>query len=152
MFYVDPPEGATAESVRRGMELWSYTMNNITDQAVQRSLKLARLSKMVEARNQMIKHNMSPAHPYYQALKEKTLQAIQEGGLQVPMLVLWGANDPAMYVHGGIELFNLVSSGSPKSQLHVINNCGHSPYIEYPELFNRIIVSFCGAYASPPIR
>lgn len=152
MFYVDPPEGPTPESIRRGMELWSYSMNNITDEKVKKALAISRLPKRSEAREQMIKHNMSPAHPSFQILRKKALDEIKEGKLKVPTLVLWGYNDPAMYYQGGIELFKLVSSGNPESQLHMFNNCGHSPYIEYPELFNRLIIDFCGAYSSPPIE
>jgi 2-hydroxy-6-oxo-6-(2'-carboxyphenyl)-hexa-2,4-dienoate hydrolase len=152
MYYVNPREGATHESVKRGTEMWSYTMNNVTDQAAQRSLKISALPKMVEARNQMIKHSMSPAHPSFIALKQKALDEIKEGKLKAPMLVLWGYNDPSMHIDIGIELFKLVSSGSPHAQLYVVNDCGHSPYIEHPELFNRIIVGFSGAYASPPIQ
>jgi 2-hydroxy-6-oxo-6-(2'-carboxyphenyl)-hexa-2,4-dienoate hydrolase len=152
MFYVDPPEGATQESILRRMELWSYSMNNITDESVQKAFTISRLPKRIEARKQMIKHNMSPAHPSFQALRKKALDEIKEGKLKVPTLILWGNNDPAMYCEGGIELFKWVSSGNPESQLHIFNNCGHSPYIEYPEQFNRLIKSFCGAYASPPIE
>jgi pimeloyl-ACP methyl ester carboxylesterase len=152
MFYVAPPEGPTPESIRRSMELWSYSMNNITNEKVQKALTISRLPKRNEAREQMIKHNMSPAHPSFQALRKKALDEIKEGKLKVPTLVLWGYNDPAMYYQGGVDLFKLVSSGNPESQLHIINNCGHSPYIEYPELFNSVIISFCGAYSSPPIE
>jgi 2-hydroxy-6-oxo-6-(2'-carboxyphenyl)-hexa-2,4-dienoate hydrolase len=152
MFYVDPPEGPTPESIRRGMELWSYSMNNITDEKAKKALTISRLPKRSEAREQMIKHNMSPAHPSFQILRKEALDEIKEGKLKVPTLVLWGYNDPAMYYQGGIELFKLVSSGNPESQLHMFNNCGHSPYIEYPELFNRLIIDFCGAYSSPSIE
>jgi 2-hydroxy-6-oxo-6-(2'-carboxyphenyl)-hexa-2,4-dienoate hydrolase len=152
MFYVEPPEGPTPESIRRGMELWSYSMNNITDEKVQKALTISRFPKRIEAREQMIKHNMSPAHPSFQDLRKKALDEIKGGKLKVPTLVLWGYNDPAMYHQGGVDLFKLVSSGNPESQLHIINNCGHSPYIEYPELFNRLIINFCGAYSSPPIE
>jgi 2-hydroxy-6-oxo-6-(2'-carboxyphenyl)-hexa-2,4-dienoate hydrolase len=149
MFFVDPPEGATPESIRRGMELWSYSMNNITDESVQRALTVSRLPKRIEARKQMIKYSMSPAHPSFKTLREKALEEIKEGKLEVPTLILWGYNDPAMYYEGGIELFKWVSSGNPESRLHMLNNCGHSPYIEYPEQFNRLIKSFCGAYVHP---
>jgi 2-hydroxy-6-oxonona-2,4-dienedioate hydrolase len=152
MFYVDPPEGPNPESIRRSMELWSYSMNNITYEKAQKALTISSLPKRNEARAQMIKHNMSPAHPSFQALRKKALAEIQEGKLKVPTLVLWGYNDPAMYFQGGVDLFKLVNSGNPESQLHIFNNCGHSPYIEYPEQFNRLIVSFCGSSSSPPVK
>jgi hypothetical protein len=39
-FYVDPPEGPTPESIRRGMEFWSYAQNNITAEKVERDYRL----------------------------------------------------------------------------------------------------------------
>ena len=151
MFFVNPPEGATPESIQRGMEMWSYSMNNITDEKVQRAWRLSRLPKRLEARKQMIKHRMNPAHPSFCEFKEKTLGEIKAGQLKVPTLVVWGYNDPSMIYEVGIELFKCLSSNVPGAQLHMFDNCGHSPYIEYPELFNRLIKSFCGAYASPPL-
>jgi len=151
-FYVNPPEGATLESMRRGMELWSYSMNNITDEKVKRAFTLYRLPKMIEARKQLRKHNMNPAHPSFRALKNKTLGEIEEGKLKVPTLVMWGYNDPSTIFSAGMELFKLVSSNAHGSQLNIVSNCGHSPYIEHPELFNRTIKSFCGLYSSRPIE
>ena len=49
-FYVDPPEGPTPESIRRGMEFWSYAQNNITAEKVERDYRLLHLPKMIEAR------------------------------------------------------------------------------------------------------
>jgi 2-hydroxy-6-oxo-6-(2'-carboxyphenyl)-hexa-2,4-dienoate hydrolase len=151
-FYVDPPEGPNPESIRRGIELWSYALNNITDEKVQRLYKLMHLPKMVEARKQMRKHNLNPAHPSFQALKNKALEEIKERKLKVPTLVVWGYNDPSLTPEVGIKLFKCVSSSVSESQLHMFNNCGHHPYIEQPEQFNRLIKNFCGAYAFPPIE
>jgi pimeloyl-ACP methyl ester carboxylesterase len=109
------------------------------------------LPKMVEARKQMRKHNMNPAHPSFQALKNKALEEIKERKLKVPTLVVWGYNDPSLTPEVGIKLFKCVSSSVSESQLHMFNNCGHHPYIEQPEQFNRLIKNFCGAYAFPPI-
>jgi 2-hydroxy-6-oxo-6-(2'-carboxyphenyl)-hexa-2,4-dienoate hydrolase len=151
-FYVDPPGGPNLESVRRGIELWSYAFNNITGEKVQRLYKLMHLPKMVEARKQMRRHNMSPAHPSFQALKNKALEEIEEGKLKVPTLVIWGYNDPSLTPEVGIKLFKCVSSSVSESQLHMFTNCGHHPYIEYPEQFNRLIKSFCGVYVSSPME
>jgi pimeloyl-ACP methyl ester carboxylesterase len=101
---------------------------------------------MITARKQMKKHRMNPANPTYQILKNKTLQEIKEGKLKAPTLVIWGHNDPSTTYEVGMNLFKYVSSSTLDSQLHIFNNCGHSPYIEYPEEFNRLIESFCGTY------
>ena len=70
MFYVSPKEGATRESIRRGMEMWSYSMNNVTEEAAERGLRISQLPKIIEARKQMIKLAMSPNHPSYKNLRK----------------------------------------------------------------------------------
>ena len=152
MFFVNPDEGTSPESIRREMELWSYSMNNITDTKVKDSYTATHLPKRNEARNQMIKHRMNPAHPSFLELKKKAHEEIKAGKMKVPSLVIWGYNDPSMTYEVGIGLFKLMSTSNPKSQLHLFNNCGHSPYIEYPEEFNRLIKDFCGRYATVQIE
>jgi pimeloyl-ACP methyl ester carboxylesterase len=153
LFFLHPPEGPNMESLRRGSGLASYTMNNITDEKLERSLLLSGLPKIVEAAEQMVRHGMNPGHPSYQALQAEALQEIQEGKLKVPTLALWGYHDPIMPIHEvGIELFKIiVESHVPGTRLLVFDDCSHTPHVEYPDLFNRTIRSFCGAYASPPV-
>lgn len=54
-----------------------------------------------------------------------------------PTLLVWGDNDrmiPLQYAREYEEI--------PKSKLVVINNCGHTPYVEKPITFNKIIMRF----------
>lgn len=144
-FYVDPPVGPTPESIRRGMEFWSYARNNITTEKVERDYRLLHLPKMIEAREQMKKHYMNPAHPSFQEGKNKVLEEIKEGKLKVPTLIVWGYNDPSLPYQVGMKLFEYVSASVLQSQLHMFNNCGHHAYMEYPEQFNKLIKAFCGS-------
>jgi 2-hydroxy-6-oxonona-2,4-dienedioate hydrolase len=57
-----------------------------------------------------------------------------------PTLLVWGENDrmiPLQYAREYEEI--------PKSKLIVIKNCGHTPYVEKPITFNKIILSFLGS-------
>ena len=143
---VHPGDGETAESVRRARELQSYTLNNITQAGAERGLQLTRLPKLAEAETEFQKIKMSPRHPSAQALIAEALQEISAGKLKVPSLVIWGYNDPSSAYGAGLELFKVINSGTRVSQMHVFNNSGHASYIEYPEEFNKVIVSFCGQY------
>jgi pimeloyl-ACP methyl ester carboxylesterase len=54
-----------------------------------------------------------------------------------PTLLVWGDNDrmiPLQYAGEYDEI--------PKSKLVVIKNCGHTPYVEKPITFNKIILRF----------
>ena len=74
--------------------------------------------------------------------KEETLAWIKEGRLKSPTLLVWGFNDPSALVSGGYALFEIVASGTPRSQLHVFNRAGHYSYREHPGDFVRVVTSF----------
>lgn len=150
--FLHPPEGPTLESIRRGIGLWSYSMNNITDEKVEREYMLSYLPKTLDAAELMTKHGVHPGNPSYLALQETALEEIKEGKLKVPTLLIWGYHDVIMHHEVGIELFKLIiNSNVPGSRLVIFDECDHFAHIEYPELFNRTIKSFCGKYSFQPI-
>lgn len=54
-----------------------------------------------------------------------------------PTLLVWGENDrmiPLQYAKEYDEI--------PKRELVVIRNCGHTPYVEKPMMFNKIVLKF----------
>jgi len=112
------------------------------------------MPKTIEAKEKMEEHGLSPAADSWVALKEQALQDIRDGKLEVPSLVIWGYNDPALPYEAGVALYDLMASSSilPGSQLVLFDECGHSPYIEYPEIFNRLIRGFCGSFSVPPLK
>ena len=102
---------------------------------------------MIEATKLMTKHGVHPGSPPFLALQGKALEEIKEGKLKVPTLLIWGYHDSMMHHEVGIELFKcIINSDAPGSRLIIFDNCDHFPFIEYPELFNRTIKSFCGGY------
>ena len=112
---------------------------------LEKSLAIARSAKFAEAATHFTNNRMSPAHPNYRALKGALLQDLRDGKLKVPTLVVWGHEDPEGSYGSGVELFNIISATNPNSAMHVFANAGHSPFKEYPDRFNRLVVSFCGS-------
>ncbi|HEY7508150.1 MAG TPA: alpha/beta hydrolase [Nitrososphaera sp.] len=58
-------------------------------------------------------------------------------GVIAPTLVLWGDGDrmiPVQYAKDFREI--------PNSELVVIKDCGHTPYVEKPLTFNKIVIKF----------
>jgi pimeloyl-ACP methyl ester carboxylesterase len=56
---------------------------------------------------------------------------------KVPVLIVWGKNDQVIpHKHGKIaqELTN--------GTLELMDKCGHMPYFEYPEIFNKLVLDF----------
>jgi len=153
--FVIPSKGnPTPQSLKKELQLWSYSMNNIIDERIQRDYEITQLPKIIEAKEQMEKYGINPAHESWINLKEQAFQDIRDGMLKVPSLVIWGYDDPAMPYKSGVALYEFITNHSdiPGSQLVVFDECGHSPYVEYPELFNTLIKHFCGAFSLPPIR
>jgi pimeloyl-ACP methyl ester carboxylesterase len=59
-------------------------------------------------------------------------------GLDVPTLVLWGRNDRLVPVSHGEALARVLLRGT----LSVIEDCGHCPQVERPEMFLQAVAPF----------
>ncbi len=58
--------------------------------------------------------------------------------LHIPALLIWGTDDhitPTRVAH-------MFHARMPRSELHLIKNCGHAPMIEHPALFNAHMLAF----------
>lgn len=75
-------------------------------------------------------------------VKDSTLEMLASGQLKIPTLVLWGYNDPSATHEMATELFQVISKSVDNAQLHFFNQCGHSPYHEYPLEVANIMVNF----------
>jgi len=58
--------------------------------------------------------------------------------LKMPVLVIWGKQDPALPLETGQRL----SLDLPNAQLKVIDKCGHNPHEEWPEQTAELILQF----------
>jgi pimeloyl-ACP methyl ester carboxylesterase len=58
--------------------------------------------------------------------------------IKVPCCLIWGRNDTITPPHTAKEFQRLI----PHAELHWINECGHVPMLERPEIFNVILDSF----------
>ena len=62
--------------------------------------------------------------------------------LNIPALLIWGANDTITPLFVGEEFEKLL----PKASLKVIEKCGHAPMMERPEEFNSTLEGFLLSY------
>jgi 2-hydroxy-6-oxonona-2,4-dienedioate hydrolase len=60
------------------------------------------------------------------------------GELTVPTLIVWGRQD----VRGNLDEAERHAAALPQGRLITYENCGHLPYLEYPELFNSHVRDF----------
>jgi pimeloyl-ACP methyl ester carboxylesterase len=71
-----------------------------------------------------------------------TLAMIAAGRLNVPMLIVWGLDDPSAPVKLGMDLLGIVGPVLPHARLHVFNRAGHYAFREHAAELNRLIAAF----------
>jgi pimeloyl-ACP methyl ester carboxylesterase len=84
--------------------------------------------------------NADPAKIAGLALSNEDFSDLLER-VAVPTLILWGAEDAIAPIRTG----KVLSAKIPNARLKVIPNVGHSPMLEQPEQFNRLIHSALSA-------
>jgi pimeloyl-ACP methyl ester carboxylesterase len=63
--------------------------------------------------------------------------------IECPVLLVWGANDLMVFQTGAER----VLAAAPAARLEVVDDCGHCPQIERPELLTDLLVGFPGTVA-----
>jgi pimeloyl-ACP methyl ester carboxylesterase len=76
----------------------------------------------------------------WRGLKPEMLREIRDAAHQisVPTLIVWGKQDRVVPVRHA----KVAHSKIPNARLHLFDNCGHTPQLEYPEEFNTLIRDF----------
>ena len=77
--------------------------------------------------------NLEAARPY------RILERLEQ--ISVPTLIVWGRQD----IRGVYERAVEAQRRLPRGRLVTFEQCGHLPYVEYPELFNQTVREFLGA-------
>ena len=62
----------------------------------------------------------------------------QVDGMSVPTLVIAGRNDP----RSPLDVIETGAGRMPAARLVVYNDCGHFPFLEYPDRFNAEVSAF----------
>ena len=62
-------------------------------------------------------------------------RALRRPLIGLPVLVLHGADDPAL----GVELLNGIEAAAPEAEVHLLSNCSHWIQQDYPGQTNDII-------------
>lgn len=66
---------------------------------------------------------------------------LRELAMQIPCLVVWGADDKVLPSTHGLEMQSAIGRSS---RFVAIKRCGHAPYFEKPWEFNQILLNFLG--------
>jgi 2-hydroxy-6-oxonona-2,4-dienedioate hydrolase len=60
-------------------------------------------------------------------------------GYQIPLNLIWAADDPTTSLDHGYALFDVLAATTPRVSFHVINDVGHFPFREDAAGFARIL-------------
>ncbi len=148
-----------------------YNKENITEEILEKMiiehLKVALLPKMwqVAERFDLLRARFVERNPdkvlarpslarnsgtgwWMYQVKDETLDSIKAGSLKAPTQIIWGASDGGAEYKLGIDLFELVSQSVSRVQFHLLNCCGHHPFVEYPQEVTDLLVNFIKSSSS----
>ena len=84
--------------------------------------------------------------PELARMKRETLQWIDDGRLQRPVQLIWGANDRTVPVERGLDLFARIAAHERRSGFHLLNAAGHFGFREHPGPFNALVSSWVNTW------
>jgi pimeloyl-ACP methyl ester carboxylesterase len=96
--------------------------DEIVDEVFETVNDRKKLIKILAIAKSAIRHNMAKDLPK----------------IQVPTAIIWGENDIVTPPDVGHDFNRLL----PNSNLYWIENCGHAPMMEHPDLFNDLMVKW----------
>lgn len=147
-FYADvarrtPPGTPTLDSVRMEPDAQAFSTAQVTADFVVRLLAISGLPKTLDAQERMKRLTDSVWAPSLARVKAETLTMIDDRGLPVRTLVLWGMNDKSAQVPLAFTLYGQIAAKTPDAELHISNGSGHYTFREQPEAFVRTVEAFC---------
>ena len=83
---------------------------------------------------------------FYEYRREMHKRIIDEGMLQMPMMIYWGRNDPMQPLERAMALYDVLAAKNPNVQLMITNKAGHFSYRERPEVFNQVVINWINSW------
>ena len=135
------------EAVTRGLHRLSFSRAHISDELIDATLLIQRTPKMLAWKGRWATEEAAFMADY-ELTKRETLQALEAGEVQVPVMLHWGKNDPTAIVEQGRALFDLLAATNPRLRMIELNHAGHFHFREYPDEFVDNVTRFIQRWAS----
>jgi pimeloyl-ACP methyl ester carboxylesterase len=116
----------------RKITLRNTFINNperITDQFFENATRFHKISGSTEAMLAITRKD------FFGTLQDRIEKL---GSLKIPMLIIWGREERSIPLETGIRMHQLL----PGSVLEILDEAGHCPNIDNPQLCNQIMLSF----------
>jgi pimeloyl-ACP methyl ester carboxylesterase len=69
-------------------------------------------------------------------------ETCRNGGFQVPVQVIWAAQDPLASRAANYLLFSTIAEKQRSAQFHIVNRSGSLPFLEQPEIFFEMVAAW----------
>lgn len=134
---------AVREAIRIQHERLSYSQEHITDDFIDAKIYMESTDKSRETVRVM---NEGGGNEIFlkslAAQKEDTLRRLEDGQLDMPVLIYWGADDPSAILEQGYALFEIMRKNNDRTRMLVANRSGHFHYREHPGEFSYHVRNF----------
>lgn len=132
--------GLTRDSVRKRLELLVSDPERMTDEITEIRYRIYSQEGMMERVGRIMQRMMlmlsgEVGHEY---MAEGVMNQIT-----CPAMILWTEHNPGQ----SVELARKVAEGMPNAEFHVVEDAGHWPQFEKPEVVNSLHLEFLGAGA-----
>jgi pimeloyl-ACP methyl ester carboxylesterase len=144
VFALNPYKPGTPESSRWVYEKYSYKTDHVSDAWISMKQKITQTPKNKQAIAKMKEEGLLHTLflPNLVAEREEFFAGLEKDGLQRPVLLFWGYNDPTAPLDLGLKLYEIIASRQPRTSFHVVNEAGHHSFRERASEFNRVITEF----------
>lgn len=144
VFALNPHKPGTIEASRYVYEHYSWGKEHVSDAWIAMKQKITVAPKNRQAIAKMKDEGLLHAQflPALLEDREQMFLRLERDGLQRPVLLFWGYNDPTAPLSQGIRLYELLAARQPRTTLHVVNHAGHHSFRERAVEFNRVVSEF----------
>jgi len=83
---------------------------------------------------------------FYEYRRTMHKRIMEEGMLQMPIMIYWGRQDPMQPLERAMSLYDVLAAKNPYVQLTMTNKAGHFSYRERPEVFNQVVINWINSW------
>jgi 2-hydroxy-6-oxonona-2,4-dienedioate hydrolase len=144
VFALNPYKPGTLESSRWVYEKYSCTTQHVTDAWIELKQKITDLPKNKTAIAKMKDEGLLATRFLPELLEDKDefFSKLKQIGMQRPIMLFWGFNDPTAPLTDGMELYDIIAAKQPRTSMHIVNQAGHHSFRERAAEFNRVVAEF----------
>jgi pimeloyl-ACP methyl ester carboxylesterase len=122
--------------IAHGIKYFTYSKNTINTDFINNNYRINKLPGAMRTTCNLLQTNAN-----FQGIRTEILKALEQRmhEIKVPVLIVWGKQDHLLSVAGAYTAKKLI----PQAELHILDQCGHTPQLEKTQEFNELIQKFC---------